>query len=88
LPPGQLPRDAEPAEWIASRFAEWWKSRADDGLGEGELALSLVKEELRRLGGWEACGEAMDDCCRLEAALGDLRAILGLAPESGSEAVG
>jgi hypothetical protein len=83
-PLGQVPADTDPAEWIAGRFAEWWKERAEDALGDAETAASAIKGELTRLGGWESSGEAMHETCHLQDALGDLRMILGLSPEGPS----
>ena len=79
--PGQLPDGTDPAAWAASRFAEWWKVQAERALGDAEMAASAIKDELTRLGGWESFGEAMHEHCHLQDALGDLRAILGLAQE-------
>ena len=32
-PLGQLPQGTDAAEWIACRFAEWWRERAGEALG-------------------------------------------------------
>lgn len=53
FPPGQLPPGADSAEWIACRFAEWWRGRAEEALGNAESAASAISDELTRLGGWE-----------------------------------
>ena len=80
-PPGQLSQGTDAAAWIASRFAEWWRGRAEQALGDAEMAASALRDELTRLGGWESFGEAMHEHCHLQDALADLRAILGLAQE-------
>ena len=80
-PPGQLLQGTDAAEWIASRFAEWWKVQAERALVDAEMAASAIRDELTRLGGWESFGEAMHEHCHLQDALGDLRTILGLAAE-------
>jgi hypothetical protein len=79
FPPGQLPQDTDAAEWIACRFAEWWRERSEVALGDAEMAASAIRDELTRLGGWESFGEAMEEHSHLQDALGDLRTILGLA---------
>lgn len=76
---GQLPQDADPAQWVASRFAEWWRMRAEESLTDAEVAASAIQDELSRLGGWEACGEALHEHSHLQNALADLRTILELA---------
>jgi hypothetical protein len=78
-PPGQLPEGTDAAEWIACRFAEWWRERAEYALGDAEMASSAIRDELTRLDGWESFGEAMHEQCHLQDALGDLRTSLGLA---------
>ena len=76
--PGQLPHGTDAAEWIASRFVEWWRMQAERALGDAEMAASAIRDELTRLGGWESFGEAMHENCHLQDALGDLRRILGI----------
>ena len=77
-PPGQLPQGTDASEWIAARFGEWWRERAEVSLGDAESAASAIREELTRMGGWETLGEAMHEHCHLQDALADLRRILGL----------
>jgi hypothetical protein len=77
-PPGELPQGTDAAEWIACRFAEWWRERAEEALGGAEMAASAIRDELTRLGGWESFGAAMEEHCYLQDALGELRTILGL----------
>jgi hypothetical protein len=75
---GQLPEGIEPAEWITRHFAEWWRHRASESIADGERAAHQVREELMRLGGWDTCGEALDELIHITDAFGDLRVILGL----------
>jgi hypothetical protein len=78
-PPGQIQQDVDPAEWVAARFAEWWRERAERPLVDAERAASAIHDELSRLGGWESFGEALHEHIHLQDALSDLRIILGLA---------
>ncbi len=80
-PPEQLPQGVDPAKWAACRFAEWWGGRVGDVLAEAETAAAAIRDELTRLGGWESLGEAMHEHIHLQQALGELRALLGLAGE-------
>jgi hypothetical protein len=52
-----------------------------EALGDAKMATSAIKDELTRLGGWESFGEAMEEHCHLQDALGNLGTILGLAEE-------
>jgi hypothetical protein len=81
-PVGRLPEGTRPAEWVAANFCRWWWSRVEDQLGEAEAATSAARDELAHLGGWERCGEALDELCRAQERLSDLRATLGLADKS------
>jgi hypothetical protein len=78
-PPGQFPQGTDASVWIAARFAEWWRERAEDALCDAESAASAIRVELTRMGGWESQGEAMHEHCHLQDALRDLRQIMGLA---------
>jgi hypothetical protein len=86
--PGEHPEGTDAAAWIAARFAEWWKERAEDTLGGAERAASAIHDELVRLGGWEPFGDAMHESCHLRDALADLREILGLADEASGARAG
>jgi hypothetical protein len=80
-PEGCLPEGTDPAAWVAERFAGWWREHAEGYLRDAERASSAVREELLRLGGWEAFGEALHELIHVEDALGDLRAALRLDRE-------
>jgi hypothetical protein len=79
-PPGQLPKDVSPGEWVADKFLRWWRSdiegHLDESLGDAERALEGVRCELNRLGGWEKFGEALHECIHLGDALSTLRQTL------------
>ncbi len=77
-PPGQLPPGTDASAWIAARFGEWWRGRAEDALCDAESEASAIRDELTRIGGWESLGEAMHEHCHLQNALADLRRILRL----------
>jgi hypothetical protein len=83
-PLGELPPGADPATWVASRFAEWWRRRTEETLGDAEAAASGLRAELERLGGWKAFGEAMHELGHLEEALAELRSMTDPSMGAGS----
>ena len=83
-PIGRLPEGTPPAAWVAARFSEWWRDRAGDTIGVADRATAEVREELMRLGGWGAFGEALHELIHLQDALGDLRGLMRLPEESDS----
>jgi hypothetical protein len=79
-PPGQLAEGQDPANWVAQRFIEWWRShRVEPALNDAASALRAVRSDLERLGGWNnpQVAEAMHELIHIGDALGDLRAALG-----------
>jgi hypothetical protein len=84
-PVGHLPEDIDPAGWVADRFAAWWRPQVQDSLDAAEAALSAVREELMRLGGWEKFGEALHELTHAGDALSDLRAGLRLDVQGESQ---
>ncbi len=81
-PSGRLPEGVTPAGWIASRFAEWWRGLAGDPVADAERAALGVREELMRLGGWGAFGEALHEMIHLRDAPSELRGLMRLPEES------
>jgi hypothetical protein len=75
-PAGNLPEGTDRAEWVADRFAAWWRPQVQDSLEAADAALSAVREELMRLGGWQKFGEALHELIHAGDALSDLRARL------------
>jgi hypothetical protein len=83
-PPGQLAPGIEPAQWVAQRFLEWWRSEEVESLlNDADLAVSNLRSELERLGGWgnPQLGEEMHELVHLQEAHAGLRAALGLTDE-------
>jgi hypothetical protein len=81
-PIGELPEGTDPAAWVADHFAAWWRTRAEEPLGDAERATAAVREGLERRGGWESFGEALEDLTHLGDALQELRTTLGLTEET------
>ncbi len=81
-PAGQLPEGVRPPEWVAANFYKWWSSRAENELGEAEMATRAAREELARLGGSDRFGEVLDELYLAQEALAHLRAALGLVGDS------
>ncbi len=81
-PMGRLPEGTEPAAWIADHFTSWWRVNAESSISDAERALSYVREELLRLGGWEKFGEALHELTHAEDALGDIRMAMRLFHKS------
>jgi Domain of unknown function (DUF1851) len=77
-----VPQGTDASAWIAARFGEWWRGRAEEALSDAESAASAIRDELARMGGCESLGEAMDEHCRLQDASGGLRCILGIVESS------
>src|SRR5688572_24484906 len=80
-PIGRLAEGTDPAAWVASQFAEWWRGRVADSFADAERAASAVREELIRLCGWSSFGEALHEVTHLTEALADMRGLLGLPEE-------
>lgn len=83
-PIGELTPGADPATWIAARFAEWWRTRTEEALDDAEAAASGLRAELERLGGWNAFGQAMHEHRHLEEALAQLRSLMEPSRDAGS----
>lgn len=49
-PPGKLEEEIDPAQWIATKFLNWWKSNVEESLDDADEALKRVRKELQRLG--------------------------------------
>jgi hypothetical protein len=86
-PPGELRAGIDPAAWIAQQFLRWWKlqvDQVDDDLGAAETAVSAVRQELLRLGGWSnpEFGEALHELTHASEALTALRCALSPLPPS------
>ena len=77
-PVGQIADGLSPAAFVAQNFVQWWRNRLDESLGDVESALCNAREELNRLGGWQKFGEALDEICRSQEGMADLRVALGL----------
>lgn len=77
-PTGTLPEGQSPTNWVAGRFAEWWRGRAGEAFGDADRAAAAVREELMRLGGWASFGEALHEMTHLRDALGELRDLMRL----------
>src|SRR5947209_4409933 len=82
-PPGELPPDTDPAQWVAQQFLRWWLPRVEDELGDAGSAVLGAWRELERLGGGSNAdlGEAMHELIHARDALGTLRGLLGLPTE-------
>ncbi|SRR5260370_42516929 len=82
-PPGQLGANIDPAAWISHQFLNWWHPRIEDALTDAERAVSGVRAELNRLGGWGnvQLAEALHELIHASDALADLRARLGLVED-------
>jgi hypothetical protein len=80
-PIGELREGTDPAKWVASRFARWWRDRVKGPLEDAQAAASAIHQELVRQGGWERFGETMHEHCHLSEALADLRTTLGLCED-------
>ena len=86
-PVGQLEDGQEPANWVAQRFIEWWKSqKVGPALSDAESAMQAIRSELESLGGWSnpQLGEALHELIHLRDALGELRTELGSSGDPSS----
>ena len=50
---GRFEPGVAPADWVADRFLEWFRTQAADRIGDVENAAQRIRSELDRLGGWK-----------------------------------
>lgn len=77
IPIGRLPAGRDQAAWVAAQVEAWWRERAEDSLADANHAVSALRNELNRLGGWPRFGEALHELAHLRIALADLASLLG-----------
>ena len=75
---GRLEPGIVPADWVAERFLEWFRTQAGDLVGDVALATHRVRAELERLGGWKnsELGEAMHELIHIDDAVNGLKGLL------------
>jgi hypothetical protein len=48
-PLGQLPQGTNASAWVAARFGEWWRGRAEEALSDAESAASSTCQYRQRI---------------------------------------
>jgi hypothetical protein len=74
--------EVTPEAWIAERFVDWFASQTSDSLSDAEAAVSAIRSELMRLGGWNNpdLGETLHELAHVSDALSELHVALGVEP--------
>ncbi len=82
-PIGRLEPGIVPADWIAERFLEWFRTQAADLIDDAALATNRVRAELNRLGGWKnpELGDAMHELIHIDDAVNGLKGLLVIAED-------